>query len=155
VNKNGAQFHAQLQTVAVGDVKHSSNQLHIAVIDITARVRFEEKLKASHEELERQIEARTSELTEANLELLEKIAQRRQMELKLQDSEEKYRIVVENDNEGIVVTQDAKIKYSNAIFEDISGYTKEELAGLPIVDLVRYAARIGLIDIDHWKDEAP
>jgi DNA-binding CsgD family transcriptional regulator len=23
------------------------------------------------------------------------------------------------------------------------------------LDLVRYAARIGLIDIDHWKGEAP
>ena len=136
VNKNGAQFHAQLQTVAVGDFKHSSSQLHIAVIDITARVRFEEKLKASHEELERQVEDRTSELTEANLELKEEIVQRRQMELKLKDSEEKYRIVVENANEGIIVTQDGKIEFLNAKFEDISGYSKKELAGFPIVVFV-------------------
>jgi PAS domain S-box-containing protein len=136
VNKDGAQFHAQLQTVSVGAGKQSSSQLHIAAIDITARIRFEENLKTSHEELERQVEARTSELIEANLELQEEIVQRRQIELKLQDSEEKYRIVVENANEGIVVTQDGKIEFLNVKFEDISGYTKKELAGLPMVELV-------------------
>jgi len=136
VNRNGAQFHAQLQTVSVDDGKHSSNQLYIAVIDITARIRLEENLKVSHEKLERQVEARTSELTEANLELKEEIVQRRQIELKLQDSEEKYRIVVENANEGIVVTQDGRIEFSNAKFEDISGYSKKESAGLSMVDLV-------------------
>ncbi len=136
VNRNSAQFHAQLQTVSVDDGKHSSNQLYIAVSDITARVRFEEKLKASHEKLERQVEARTSELTEANLALQEEVAQRSRIEQNLQKSEEKYRIVVENANEGIVVTQDGRIEFSNAKFENISGYSMKESAGLPMVDLV-------------------
>jgi len=136
VKENDAQFHAQLQTVTVGKGKHGSSQLHIAVIDITARIRFEEQLKAANEELEQRVAARTSELTEANLELQEEVAQRSRIEQDLQKSEEKYRIVVENANEGIVVTQDAIIKFSNAKFEDISGYTKKGLAGLPMVDLV-------------------
>jgi PAS domain S-box-containing protein len=135
VNRKDGAFHVQLQTMALSD--HENNhQLRIAAIDITARVRLEKKLKAYHQELERQVEVRTSELTESNLELQMEIVQRRQIELKLQDSEEKYRIVVENANEGIVVTQDGKIKFLNAKFEDISGYSKKELAGFPIIVFV-------------------
>jgi PAS domain S-box-containing protein len=136
VSRNGAQFHAQLQAVSLDEGKHSSNQLYIAVIDITARIRLEEEIRASHEKLEQQVEVRTSELIKANLALQEEVAQRSRIEQNLQKSEEKYRIVVENANEGIVVTQDGKIKFSNVKFEDISGYSKKELAGLPMVDLV-------------------
>jgi len=136
VSKNGSRFHAQLQTVAVVDDVPGSCRLRVTVMDITTRVRLEEALQAANEELEQRIEARTSALTTANLELREEIVLRRQIELELQKSEEKYRIVVENANEGIIVEQDAQIKFSNARFETISGYTREELLSLPSVDLV-------------------
>ena len=135
VNRNGAVFSVQLQTVAVVD-DQSSIQLRIAVMDITARIRLEEELKAANEELEQRVEDRTNALKKANLELQEEIVQRRQTAMQLEESEGKYRIVVENSSEGIVVTQDSMIKFSNAHFEVISGYTREELSDLPIKDLV-------------------
>ncbi|WP_051822520.1 PAS domain S-box protein [Desulfonatronum thiodismutans] len=136
VNKDGSRFHAQLQTTSVVDDAAKTDRLRIAVMDITARVRLEAELKVANEELEQRVEARASELIKANLELRKEIVLRRQIELELQKSEEKYRIVVENANEGIIVTQNSEIKFSNANFENITGYTREELAGLPIVDLV-------------------
>jgi PAS domain S-box-containing protein len=136
VNRDGTRFHAQLQTVAVVDDTPNSSRLRIAVMDITARVRLEDELKALNVELDQRVEARTRELTQANLALQEEIAQRLQSVRKLQESEEKYRIVVENSSEGILVTQDSKIKFSNAQFEVISGYAREELADLSIDDLV-------------------
>ncbi|TVQ95798.1 MAG: PAS domain S-box protein [Desulfovibrionales bacterium] len=134
VKKDGTRFHAQLQTVAVVE-DQSNNRLRIAVMDITARVHLEDELQALNVELDQRVEARTRELTQANLALQEESVQRLQSEQKLQESEEKYRIVVENSSEGIVITQDFKIKYSNFQFEVISGYSREELADLPIDDL--------------------
>ncbi|PTN36340.1 PAS domain S-box protein [Desulfonatronum sp. SC1] len=136
VNKDGTRFHAQLQTEAVVDDAPNSSHLRIAVMDITARARLEEELTAANLELEERVEVRTRELTKANLELREEIVLRRQIELELRKTEENYRIVVENANEGIIVTQDSEIKFSNSKFEDISGYTRKELASLPIVDFV-------------------
>jgi len=136
VNQNGAQFHAQLRTVSVDGGKQGSNQLHIAIMDITARIRLDEKLKEYHDELERKVEARTNELTRANLALQEEVVQRRGVEHDLRDSERKYRIVVENANEGMIVDQDGKIKFLNARFADILGYSKEELIGVPVGILV-------------------
>ncbi len=136
VNQNGARFHAQLRTVSVDGGKQGSNQLHIAIMDITARIRLDEKLKEYHDELERKVEARTNELTRANLALQEEVVQRRGVEHDLRDSERKYRIVVENANEGMIVGQDGKIKFLNARFADILGYSKEELIGMPVGILV-------------------
>jgi PAS domain S-box-containing protein len=48
----------------------------------------------------------------------------------LQESEEKYRSVVENANEGIFVIQDGQFKYANDRLVNFSKYTREELRQL-------------------------
>lgn len=136
VNKDGARFHAQLQTMAVVDGASNSGHLRIAVIDITARIRSEEQLKAANEELEQRVDVRTNSLKKTNLELQEEIVLRRQAELELLESEEKYRIVVENANEGIVILQDGKIVFSNTTFEYFLGRSREELANVSLIDFV-------------------
>ena len=47
----------------------------------------------------------------------------------LKSSEEKFRGVVENSSDGIVIIQDERITYVNKAVEEISGYTTEELLG--------------------------
>jgi len=54
----------------------------------------------------------------------------------LQESESKYRLIVENANEGIVVAQDGMIKFGNPIALSLSGYTWEEADGRPFLDFV-------------------
>ncbi len=52
------------------------------------------------------------------------------------DSEEKYRLLVENANEGIIVTQDGKLKYANPIASHFTDYTVDELTSRPFVDFI-------------------
>ncbi|HHO76611.1 MAG TPA: PAS domain S-box protein, partial [Deltaproteobacteria bacterium] len=55
----------------------------------------------------------------------------------LRASEQKYRILVENANDGIFVYQDQCFKYTNPKFRELLGYTKEELDHMGFRDIVR------------------
>ena len=57
------------------------------------------------------------------------------MERELDDSREKYRAVVENANEGIVVIQDGRIRYFNRAAADMTGYAMDEFRLLRLEDL--------------------
>ena len=54
----------------------------------------------------------------------------------LRESEEKYRLVVENAGEGIVVYQDGELKYYNKKIVEIMGYTEEEYASIDHISLL-------------------
>jgi PAS domain-containing protein len=66
----------------------------------------------------------------------EEIAERERLEDKLRKSEEKYRQLVENANEMIIVAQDGVLKFFNHKFIEISGYTEEELLFMPFSQLI-------------------
>jgi PAS domain S-box-containing protein len=63
----------------------------------------------------------------ATLGFVANITERALFEKALQESEEKYRSVVENANEGIFVLQDGTFKYANDRLISFSRYTREEL----------------------------
>ncbi len=54
----------------------------------------------------------------------------------LKKSEEKYRLVVENANEGIIVTQEGRMKYANPRTGHFMGYALDELTSRPFLDFV-------------------
>ena len=54
----------------------------------------------------------------------------------LEESEEKYRLLVENASEAVVVFQDNAVKFFNHKALEISGYSQEELKSLPLVEMV-------------------
>jgi len=56
---------------------------------------------------------------------------------RLKASEQKYRILVENANDGIFVYQDHVFKYTNPKFREMLGYNEEELAHMGFKDIVR------------------
>jgi PAS domain S-box-containing protein len=64
------------------------------------------------------------------------ITERKQAENALAESEEKYRLVVENAKEAIVITQDLKVVFVNNAAVDITGYSKEILASRPFSDFI-------------------
>lgn len=53
----------------------------------------------------------------------------------LRKSEQKYRLLIESTNEGIVVVQDDRAKFVNRLIE-WTGYTKEEYVSLPILQTI-------------------
>ena len=58
------------------------------------------------------------------------ITERKTAEEKLKESEDKYRQLVEQSLQGIVVIQDFRIVYANTAFCNISGYSADELGAL-------------------------
>ena len=60
----------------------------------------------------------------------------RKQEEALRESEEKYRLFVENANDAVFVAQDDVVKYANPSTLRITGYPWEELAQIPFVNLI-------------------
>ena len=64
------------------------------------------------------------------------ISERRAAEAALRASEEKYRLVVENANEGIVVSQDGMLKYANPRALALTDRTLEDAMSTPFIEMV-------------------
>jgi PAS domain S-box-containing protein len=97
----------------------------------------ESALRQSYAQLESRVEERTAELERANADLRQEIAQRARVEQALQQSEEKYRELVENINDVIyVVGRKGAIKYVSPSVEALLGYLPSELIGCTVTDFV-------------------
>lgn len=68
--------------------------------------------------------------------LEEESAKRRQAEASLRDSEERYRLLVENANDAILVIQDGVVKFVNGKAIASFGYSEREFLSLPILELI-------------------
>jgi two-component system cell cycle sensor histidine kinase/response regulator CckA len=64
------------------------------------------------------------------------ITARRQAEAALEESEEKYRMVVENAYEGIAIIQENVFLFANSRLLDLFGYTEGEFIGKPFTEFV-------------------
>lgn len=64
------------------------------------------------------------------------ITERKQVEEALKESEEKYRTVVENANEAIIVAQDDIVKYANPEAVRLISYPKDELISRPFLEFI-------------------
>ena len=86
------------------------------------------------------------------------ISDRRRAEERLRESEEKYRILVENAVEAIFIIQDGIMKFVNAETAKIFGYSKEDLVSRPFTDFIhpedRELVLNRYLDRQHGK-EAP
>ena len=78
------------------------------------------------------------------------ISKRKHLKLKLNDTVEKYQLIVETANEGIV-TADAlqRINYVNQKTVDMLGYPVDEMIGLNLIELIY---KDDLVDYDIRVD---
>jgi PAS domain S-box-containing protein/putative nucleotidyltransferase with HDIG domain len=104
----------------------------------------------------RWVEAHSTDITwegrPASLTLQTDITDRVSLESALKESEQKYRTVVENAVEAVIILQDGKVKFTNRLSAGELGYTREELFEIPILDIIhpddrpmvaeRYARRL-------------
>ncbi|MFA5401205.1 MAG: PAS domain S-box protein [Dehalococcoidia bacterium] len=64
------------------------------------------------------------------------ITERKAMEQKLRESEEKYATLVHEANDGVGIVQDSVFQLVNRAFEDITGYSAAEAMGMPFRQLL-------------------
>jgi PAS domain S-box-containing protein len=129
--------------------------LNVAVRRITegytqAR-RNQRAVEQLNQALEEKVAERTRQLDQANQQLRQELALRKTAVEELRDSKEKYRLVVENAVEAIVVAQDGKLKFFNRRLMDFArGYTQEEMKSLPFTEFIHPDDR-ELVLSRHWR----
>ncbi len=84
-----------------------------------------------------------------NMEQARFINERKDIEEQLRKSEEKYRSILENSSQGIVVARDGDIKYANPVSSVISGYTLDEIYSRPFMDFIYPDDRVMVIN--HYQ----
>ena len=94
----------------------------------------EQSLELARSQLGQQKLANDFAVSRTNL--LEEISERKITEEALRESEEKYRLVVENASDVILVIQEQYIKFANSRTITIFGYTKDELTGTPFPEFI-------------------
>lgn len=136
IRKNGERVWIAWTNKAIFDKEGEISEIFCVGNDITALKYHESLLKKCRNRLDKLVKMRTEELTKANEELQQEIVERKWMEDILRNSEEKYRLVVENANEGIVVNQDGFFKYINAKAAKIFGRSEEILTSRPFIEFI-------------------
>ncbi|MEG0370821.1 MAG: PAS domain S-box protein [Clostridium sp.] len=72
------------------------------------------------------------------------------VEHKLKQSEEKYRLLIENSFESISVAQDGKLKFCNEMATVLMGYSEEELRSIPFIEFIYHDDR-EVVMTNHLK----
>ena len=105
-------------------------------LDITERKKMAQALQNAHDELEEKIIERTMELARANEILQQEINERLRTEKALQESEQRYRTLVNYATEAILVVQDELIKFANPEAERVFEEPIKQLKTVPFSDFV-------------------
>jgi len=102
----------------------------------SSRRRAERSLSQARSELETKVEERTAKLSELNENLLGEIAERKQAEGALRESEEKYRDLINTSPDAIyVVDEDGRCVLSNTAGAELAGCPEDELIGSLVADM--------------------
>jgi PAS domain S-box-containing protein len=114
--------------------------------EVLARVSLHLKLRKLAEHLEQTVAQRTEALHNANTQLQRELAERKQMEAALRKSEEKYRALFENVNEGFAlheiitdesgVPADYKFLEINPAFEAMTGLERAKVIGRNVTEVL-------------------
>ncbi len=136
ITKDGSRHLIMWSNTALLDHEGSVEYVIGTGIDITERRKAEEALQKAHDELEIKVQERTAELVKANEKLTQEIDERKKMEGALRESEEKYRNLVERANDGVIIVQNGKVKFSNPRLAEMLDYTVEDIINTSFLDYV-------------------
>lgn len=87
------------------------------------------ELLFAKEGLEVKVKERTAELSKANEQMTREIAERKNAQIKLYESEEKYRLIFDKANDGIFLMQNDKFIDCNNRTLELFGCTREQIIG--------------------------
>lgn len=134
--KNGEFRYVSVSTSPIHDEEGTFIGTMALLTDVTERRRAEEALEKARDELEQRVDERTAELIAANRQLREEVAVRKQAQLALCRSEERFRLAFEGGPLGIaILSPDRRVLDANRALCHMLGYTAEELVGREIASL--------------------
>ncbi|MEQ8162989.1 MAG: ABC transporter substrate binding protein [Smithellaceae bacterium] len=109
----------------------------VLLFNIRQRKKAQKALREAHDELENRVRERTSELVDSNNQLVNEIAERKQAEALLKESEEKYHKFFSTSRDCVFITsKDGNWIDLNEAAVEIFGYSsREELMQMKIPDL--------------------
>ncbi|MBW4497383.1 MAG: PAS domain S-box protein [Oscillatoria princeps RMCB-10] len=137
LRKDGSGFWASVAITALRDSDGNLRGFAKVTRDITERKQAQEALQQALQDLEIQVEERTSQLRRANKELLLEIAERQQAEAALAKSEARLRALIENSSDLIAILEaDGTIRFQSPAIEPMLGYKPESRAGHNVVDII-------------------
>ncbi len=116
----------------VGPLKNDNNVDAVTLIttDVTKHKKAEEILRKAHEETENQVRERTAELLQTNTTLQVEISERKKVEESLQESEQRFRSLVEAMGDMVwEIDLEGKYTYISPKSEDLLGRTPNEIIG--------------------------
>jgi len=110
-----------------------------------------------NEALIRKLEDKMIQVEEAKRRLEREVAVHMRTQEDLRESEQKYRVLVANADEAIFIAQDEVIKFPNPKTLEMTGYSAEELAGVPFTDLIHPEDRGKVLEryFDRLRGGAP
>jgi two-component system cell cycle sensor histidine kinase/response regulator CckA len=112
------------------------NYLQARLLDIEKK-----KVEDANLRLEERVEDRTTQLIRTNNELKQEINERKRADYALRESEEKYRILIDNADTAIFIAQDDVIKFPNPMTLNLIRYSADELAQMQFTDLIHFQDR--------------
>jgi PAS domain S-box-containing protein len=83
--------------------------------------------------------------------VLQDVSERMRAESAMRASEEKYRLLVDNAHDGIFVTRDGHVRFSNPSTCRILGYTLEEMTAMPLETIVHADDRATVVERHHAR----
>ncbi len=124
--KGGNRIHASFSTIPV-TINNKPAILTMAA-EVTKLKRIEEELLKKTDDLN----SAYLNLAATEGELREKYDLLKAQEEALRESEEKYRMLVEHNRDGVFILQDGRLVFYNQALLGLSGYSAEELDGIPL-----------------------
>ncbi|MBD1930958.1 MULTISPECIES: PAS domain-containing sensor histidine kinase [Cyanophyceae] len=118
-------------------VQNGESVFLAVILDITERQIAEAALKQSNETLEIRVEERTNILKNAINRLKAEVAERKQTEIALRESEERYRRIIETSLEGVwIIDSNNKTSFVNPRMAEMLGYSAQEMQDKPLFDFM-------------------
>ena len=129
VHKDGHLVVLETSGVPVFDAKGVFRGYRGIDRDITERKRAEEELRKAHDEMEKKVEERTSELLQANRQLKREIKNRKRVEKKLREREAYIKGILNAAPIGIGLVNNRVIRWISDPMCAMLGYSEDELVG--------------------------
>ncbi len=119
----------------------------VYTLDVTEKIEAEKALREMNEQLERRVAGRTEELARLNSDLQKEIAGRKDAEIVLRESEERYRTLVEQSPEAVLVHYGKEIIFSNQAALELFGASgMDEMLRTDPFDLIREQDKSAIIE---------